>query len=276
MRSETFQVDTRGKRVHDLTAHVERFAAEVRGDGLLLVFLPHATAGVALMETGSGSERDLDELLERTPPSRRPVRAPARAGGPRRRPSAAGARVALARVAGDRGRLQLGVAIRRVDRPEPRERRQDRATQLRAGLIGPSTAQRYWPGVRSSAGAADTACTSRSRSRVRSSPSISTSRPEEGRKSTRSPSLATRTSGPTSATSPQARRLGAGAAVAGISSPPALLRSPFSGARTTRRSPSGGSPHRSPSSWSAASSPSTVISTRCPSSRSCARPLSGV
>ena len=61
-------MDTRGERVHDLTAHVERFAAEVGGDGLLLVFLPHATAGVALMETGSGSERDLDELLERILP----------------------------------------------------------------------------------------------------------------------------------------------------------------------------------------------------------------
>ena len=39
-----------------------------RGDGLLHVFVPHATAGVALMETGSGSEGDLDELLERLLP----------------------------------------------------------------------------------------------------------------------------------------------------------------------------------------------------------------
>jgi len=49
--------------------------------------------------------------------------------------------------------------------------------------------------------------------------------------------LATRTSGPTRATSPHANRLGAGAAVAGINRPPALLRSPLSGVRTTRRSP---------------------------------------
>lgn len=68
MRTETFQVDTRGIRVHDLTARVERFATGVGGDGLLHVFVPHATAGVALMETGSGSERDLDELLERVFP----------------------------------------------------------------------------------------------------------------------------------------------------------------------------------------------------------------
>jgi secondary thiamine-phosphate synthase enzyme len=68
MRSETFRIDTSGGRVHDITGHVERFATEVGGDGLLHVFLPHATAGVALMETGSGSEHDLDELLERVLP----------------------------------------------------------------------------------------------------------------------------------------------------------------------------------------------------------------
>jgi secondary thiamine-phosphate synthase enzyme len=64
MRTETFQVRTGGRRVHDLTGQAERFAAEVEGDGLLHVFVPHATAGLALMETGSGSETDLDELLE--------------------------------------------------------------------------------------------------------------------------------------------------------------------------------------------------------------------
>lgn len=68
MRTETFQVRTDGRRVHDLTGPVERFAAEIGGDGLLHVFVPHATAGLALMETGSGSEIDLDELLERVFP----------------------------------------------------------------------------------------------------------------------------------------------------------------------------------------------------------------
>ncbi len=38
------------------------------GDGLVHVFVPHATAGVALMETGSGSEGDLEDLLERLLP----------------------------------------------------------------------------------------------------------------------------------------------------------------------------------------------------------------
>ncbi len=39
-----------------------------RGDGLLHVFAPHATAGVALMELGSGSESDLDALFGRLLP----------------------------------------------------------------------------------------------------------------------------------------------------------------------------------------------------------------
>lgn len=50
----------------DITADVARFAQE-RGDGLLSVFVPHATAGVAIIETGAGSDKDLldaiDELL---------------------------------------------------------------------------------------------------------------------------------------------------------------------------------------------------------------------
>ncbi len=46
----------------DLTAEVEKFCAG-RGDGLCSVFVPHATAGLALMETGSGSEEDLLSAL---------------------------------------------------------------------------------------------------------------------------------------------------------------------------------------------------------------------
>lgn len=68
MRTETFRIDTGAARVHDVTDRVVRFAADAGGDGLLHVFVPHATAGVALMETGSGSERDLEELLDRLLP----------------------------------------------------------------------------------------------------------------------------------------------------------------------------------------------------------------
>ena len=52
----------------DLTQRTRAFAADAEGDGLLHVFLPHATAGLALMETGSGSEGDLDDALERLLP----------------------------------------------------------------------------------------------------------------------------------------------------------------------------------------------------------------
>ena len=68
MRSETIRVNTRDRRVSDLTDRVRAFAREAGGDGLVHVFAPHATAGLALMETGSGSEADLDELLARLLP----------------------------------------------------------------------------------------------------------------------------------------------------------------------------------------------------------------
>lgn len=49
--------------VVDLTRAVERFV-DGRGDGLVNVFVPHATAGVALVETGSGTEADLQTAVE--------------------------------------------------------------------------------------------------------------------------------------------------------------------------------------------------------------------
>ena len=61
------RVRTGGTLDTDLTAEVGRFCHD-RGDGLLNVFVPHATAGVAIMETGSGSEPDLGEALERLLP----------------------------------------------------------------------------------------------------------------------------------------------------------------------------------------------------------------
>jgi secondary thiamine-phosphate synthase enzyme len=68
VESIEFEVDTSGRRVTDLTERVRSFAAEGGDDGLVHVFLPHATAGLALIETGSGSEGDLEELLERLVP----------------------------------------------------------------------------------------------------------------------------------------------------------------------------------------------------------------
>ena len=68
MRSTELEVDTAGRRVVDITARVRSFVAEGDESGLAHVFLPHATAGLALMETGSGSEQDLEELLDRLLP----------------------------------------------------------------------------------------------------------------------------------------------------------------------------------------------------------------
>jgi secondary thiamine-phosphate synthase enzyme len=52
--------------VRDITAECEQFVAGA-ADGLLNVFVPHATAGLAIIETGAGSDEDLlaalDELL---------------------------------------------------------------------------------------------------------------------------------------------------------------------------------------------------------------------
>ncbi|MBE1537846.1 YjbQ family protein [Actinomadura algeriensis] len=60
MESTVIRVSTGSKEaVHDITAECERFAADAGGDGLLHVFVPHATAGVALIELGAGSGDDL-------------------------------------------------------------------------------------------------------------------------------------------------------------------------------------------------------------------------
>lgn len=55
-------LDTSGSPVTDITGAVVDFCCD-RGDGLVHVFVPHATAGAALMETSSGSEGDLELLL---------------------------------------------------------------------------------------------------------------------------------------------------------------------------------------------------------------------
>jgi secondary thiamine-phosphate synthase enzyme len=69
MRSETLKIHTGNRaQVRNLTAECERFVESER-DGLLQVFVPHATAGVAILETGAGSDTDLlaalDSLLPR-------------------------------------------------------------------------------------------------------------------------------------------------------------------------------------------------------------------
>jgi secondary thiamine-phosphate synthase enzyme len=67
VHTEILQLTTGSRRVTDLTGQAGAFVTG-RGDGLLHVFVPHATAAVAVMETGSGSEGDLEDLLERMLP----------------------------------------------------------------------------------------------------------------------------------------------------------------------------------------------------------------
>jgi secondary thiamine-phosphate synthase enzyme len=63
VRSAAFAVTTGDRLVTDLTARVAAFAADAGTDGLLHLLAPHATAGLALIETGSGTEADLDAVL---------------------------------------------------------------------------------------------------------------------------------------------------------------------------------------------------------------------
>ena len=68
MRVETLTIDTGATRtVVDLTEHAARFVATAT-NGLLNVFVPHATAGIAIVETGAGSDMDLLDAIERILP----------------------------------------------------------------------------------------------------------------------------------------------------------------------------------------------------------------
>jgi secondary thiamine-phosphate synthase enzyme len=59
VESEVRSYRTGGEEVVlDLTRDVAAFVAD-RGDGLVHVFVPHATAGLAILETGAGSDDDL-------------------------------------------------------------------------------------------------------------------------------------------------------------------------------------------------------------------------
>jgi secondary thiamine-phosphate synthase enzyme len=66
MKTTTFDVHTgRNPAVADITAQCAQFARQASGsdDGLLHVFVPHATAGLAVLELGSGSDADLLAVL---------------------------------------------------------------------------------------------------------------------------------------------------------------------------------------------------------------------
>ena len=71
MRSIEIEVRTgRDRGFTDLTPACARFASEAAdgGDGLLSLFVPHATAGLVILELGAGSDEDAIRALDRLLP----------------------------------------------------------------------------------------------------------------------------------------------------------------------------------------------------------------
>ena len=107
MRSETISVHT-GDRPRCTTSPTPARIRRARaGDGLLNVFVPHATAGVAILETGAGSDEDL-LAGSRTSCRAAPVAAPARLARARARSRAARTHRAVDHRAGLGGAPALG------------------------------------------------------------------------------------------------------------------------------------------------------------------------
>lgn len=68
MKSAEITVHTGSRRgLFDVTRECAEFVAG-EGDGLLNIYVPHATAGLVIMELGSGSDTDLMETLDRLLP----------------------------------------------------------------------------------------------------------------------------------------------------------------------------------------------------------------
>lgn len=68
MKKTDLTVHTGNRRgLFDLTGECADFVRG-EGDGLLNVFVPHATCGVVIMELGSGSDLDLMDTLDRLLP----------------------------------------------------------------------------------------------------------------------------------------------------------------------------------------------------------------
>lgn len=69
METTEISLDTgHQKTTVDITSQVASFCAD-KGDGLLSIFVPHATAGIGIFETGAGSETDVMESIDRLLPA---------------------------------------------------------------------------------------------------------------------------------------------------------------------------------------------------------------
>src|SRR4029079_10937920 len=70
VETHTFQVKTGSREaVADITRECEQFVRDAGGDGLLHVFVPHATAGIAILETGRGCDCELLAALSELLPA---------------------------------------------------------------------------------------------------------------------------------------------------------------------------------------------------------------
>jgi secondary thiamine-phosphate synthase enzyme len=79
VRTIELRIETGSTLVTELTDDIDDFCRDL-GDGLVNVFVPHATAGVAVIEVGSGSEADLADTIDRLWP--RDIRYSHRHGSP--------------------------------------------------------------------------------------------------------------------------------------------------------------------------------------------------
>ena len=69
METTEISLETGHRKVTvDITSQVQTFC-EDKGDGLLSIFVPHATAGIALFETGAGTESDVMDSIDRLLPA---------------------------------------------------------------------------------------------------------------------------------------------------------------------------------------------------------------
>lgn len=69
METTEISLDTGRRKVTvDITSEVASFCAG-KGNGLLSIFVPHATAGIGIFETGAGSESDVMESIDRLLPA---------------------------------------------------------------------------------------------------------------------------------------------------------------------------------------------------------------
>jgi secondary thiamine-phosphate synthase enzyme len=67
MKTEVHTYDTTASPLLDISTDVQQFLGGA-SEGLVSIFVPHATAGLAIMETGAGSESDLEATLNRLLP----------------------------------------------------------------------------------------------------------------------------------------------------------------------------------------------------------------